>query len=141
MELAVEKSREFRSFLNRLTIYCGGTNFLDGYILAAIGPALVHLEPILQLNSFWRGAIGAAALMGILIGGPIFGYLSDKVGRKLPFMIIPLAMAVLSILSMFVTSAEQLFIIRFLLGLVIGADYPVLLLICLSILRQIDAEQ
>jgi putative MFS transporter len=124
LELAVEKSREFRSFLNRLTIYCGGTNFLDGYILAAIGPALVHLEPILQLNSFWRGAIGAAALMGILIGGPIFGYLSDKVGRKLPFMIIPLAMAVLSVLSMFVTSAEQLFIIRFLLGLVIGADYP-----------------
>ncbi|WP_296828203.1 MFS transporter [uncultured Megasphaera sp.] len=124
MEFAVEKSQEFRSFLNRLTLLGGGTNFLDGYILACIGPALVHLGPILQLNSFWKGAIGSAALMGILVGAPIFGYLSDKVGRKLPFMVIPLAMAILSIASMFVTSAEMLFVCRFLLGMVIGADYP-----------------
>lgn len=118
------QEKDFNAFLNRLTVYCGSTNFLDGYILAAIGPALVHLGPILNLNSFWTGAIGAGSLIGILVGGPIFGYVSDKVGRKLPFMVIPIAMAILSILSMFVTSAEQLFIVRFLLGLVIGSDYP-----------------
>ena len=118
------QERDFNAFLNRLTVYCGSTNFLDGYILAAIGPALVHLGPLLQLNSFWTGAIGAGSLIGILVGGPIFGYISDKVGRKLPFIVIPIAMAVLSILSMFVTSAEQLFVVRFLLGLVIGSDYP-----------------
>lgn len=93
------QEKDFNAFLNRLTVYCGSTNFLDGYILAAIGPALVHLGPILNLNLFWTGAIGAGSLIGILVGGPIFGYVSDKVGRKLPFMVIPIAMAILSILS------------------------------------------
>ncbi|MCI1750035.1 MAG: sugar porter family MFS transporter [Megasphaera cerevisiae] len=116
--------RNFDCFLKKLTVYCGGSSLLDGYILGVIGPALVHLGPILSLNSVWTGAIGAASLIGILVGGPIFGYLSDKVGRKLPFMIIPLAMAVLSVASMLITSQEQLFAVRFMLGLVIGADYP-----------------
>lgn len=56
------------------------------------------------IDVFWTGAIGSAALMGVLFGGPIFGYLSDKVGCKLPFVVIPLAMAALSIASIFVTN-------------------------------------
>lgn len=56
------------------------------------------------IDVFWTGAIGSAALIGVLFGEPIFGYLSDKVGRKLPFVVIPLAMAALSIASIFVTS-------------------------------------
>ena len=118
------QEKKFNSFLNKLTIYCGGTSLLDGYILTAIGPALIYLQPLLDLDVFWTGAIGSAALMGVLIGGPVFGYLSDKVGRKLPFVVIPLAMAALSIASIFVETPLQLFVIRFLAGVVVGSDYP-----------------
>lgn len=123
MVYSSERAVDFNSFLNKLTIYCGGSSLLDGYILAAIGPALIHLGPMLELDAFWKGAIGAGALMGILVGGPVFGHVSDMVGRKKPFILIPLAMAILSIASIFVTGPVELFIIRFMFGLVIGADY------------------
>ena len=116
--------QNFDTFLDRLTLYCGGTSLLDGYILTVIGPALMHLRPLMGIDVFWTGAIGSAALMGVLFGGPIFGYLSDKIGRKAPFVAIPFAMAVLSIASIFVTGPTGLFIIRFLAGVVVGADYP-----------------
>ena len=124
MEYSQVQNKDFNSFLNRLTFLCGGTSLLDGYILSCIGPALLYLGPLLMLDAFWTGAIGAATLIGILIGGPIFGYISDKVGRKRPFMAIPLAMAILSIACLFVTTPVQLFIVRLLLGMVIGSDYP-----------------
>lgn len=116
--------QNFDTFLDRLTLYCGGTSLLDGYILTVIGPALMHLRPLMGIDVFWTGAIGSAALMGVLFGGPIFGYLSDKIGRKAPFVAIPFAMAVLSIASIFVTGPTGLFIIRFLAGVVVGSDYP-----------------
>lgn len=114
---------DFNKFINRLTISCGLSSLIDGYILASIGPALITLGPLLHLDNWWTGAIGAGALMGILVGGPIFGTVSDIVGRKKPFILIPLAFAVLSIVICFVQSKEMLFVIRFLFGLVIGADY------------------
>lgn len=114
---------DFNKFINKLTIFCGLSSLIDGYILASIGPALIALGPILNLDNWWTGAIGAGALMGILVGGPIFGSVSDAVGRKKPFIIIPLAFAVLSIAICFVQSKTALFAIRFLFGLVIGADY------------------
>jgi putative MFS transporter len=114
---------DFNKFINKLTVYCGLSSLIDGYILASIGPALIALGPLLHLDNWWTGAIGAGALMGILVGGPIFGNVSDAVGRKKPFIIIPLAFAILSIAICFVQSTTALFVIRFLFGLVIGADY------------------
>jgi putative MFS transporter len=118
-----EPEANFNKFINKLTIYCGLSSLIDGYILASIGPALIALGPLLHLDNWWTGAIGAGALMGILVGGPVFGTVSDAIGRKKPFVLIPLAFAILSIAICFVESTITLFIIRFMFGLVIGADY------------------
>jgi len=112
-------------FLRRLTICCGGGPFLDGYILVIIGVALPQLVLYFKLDEFWSGLIGAASLAGLFIGGMVFGYVTDLVGRKVMYIITPLLLAVVSVLQMFVSTPLELFILRFFVGMVVGADYSI----------------
>lgn len=112
-------------FLKRLTVYSGGGPFLDGYILVIIGVALLQLDPELKLTDFWKGMIGASALVGLLVGGAVFGYVTDLMGRQLMYQVDLIAIIVLSVFQVVVTSAWQLVVLRFLLGIAVGADYPI----------------
>ncbi|MED1472637.1 MFS transporter [Bacillus salipaludis] len=98
---------------------------MDGYILSIIGIALTQLSPQLHLNAFWTGLIGASALAGIFIGGLILGYLTDLIGRQVMYTIDLALIIVVSILQMFVHNAWELCILRLLIGIAIGADYPI----------------
>ncbi len=112
-------------FLKKLAIYTSGGPFLDGYILTIIGMALLQLQPELQLDSFWTGMIGAAALVGLLVGGAVFGYVTDLTGRQFMYKIDLIGIIIFSILQMFVSTPAELGILRFLIGLAVGADYPI----------------
>ncbi len=112
-------------FHRRLTLYSSGGPFIDAYVLSIIGVALVQAEDALSLSSVTIGLIGASALVGIFFGGLIFGYVTDKVGRQKMYTIDLLLLIVGSILCLFVQEAWQLIALRFLLGLAIGADYPI----------------
>ncbi|GAB3627575.1 MFS transporter [Pandoraea terrae] len=79
----------------------------------------------LHLSVVWQGLIGASALIGIFIGGPLGGALADRVGRR-PMFTIDLAIFVVgSVAQFFVTDAWQLFAVRVLMGIAIGADYSI----------------
>lgn len=108
-----------------LTIFSAGGPFLDGYMLSIIGMALVPLNKAFEINSFWNGLLGASALIGIFLGGLFFGNLADRIGRELMYRVNLIAFLVLTILQIFATNVEQLFIIRLILGMAIGADYPI----------------
>jgi len=112
-------------FLKKLTIYTSGGPFLDGYILTIIGMALLQLEPQLQLDTFWTAMIGAAALIGLLVGGAIFGYVTDLIGRQVMYQLDLIAIIILSIMEMFISTPLELVIVRFLIGIAVGADYPI----------------
>lgn len=122
--LVVEDS-PLTPFLAKLTVYTSGGPFLDGYILTIIGMALLQLEPALSLNAFWMGMVGAAALFGLLVGGAIFGYVTDLTGRQFMYQIDLVAIIIFSILQMFVSNVWELTILRFLIGVAVGADYPI----------------
>jgi putative MFS transporter len=55
----------------------------------------------------------------------LFGYFTDRVGRQFRYIADLIALALFSILSAFAGEAWQLVILRFLLGVTIGADYPI----------------
>ncbi|MFE4351680.1 MFS transporter [Peribacillus butanolivorans] len=112
-------------FHMKLTIFTAGGPFLDGYILSIVAMALIPLNQSFEINGLWNGLLGSSALIGIFIGGIIFGYLTDRVGRESMYRLDLIAFLVLSILQIFATNVEQLFIIRVLLGIAIGADYPI----------------
>ncbi|MFE3281354.1 MFS transporter [Nocardia sp. NPDC059239] len=113
------------SFHKKLTLYSSGGPFIDGYSLTVIGVALITLKPALQLSSTEVGLIGAASLVGVFVGGLLFGYITDKIGRHIMYVADLLALALFSILSAFAGETWQLILLRFLLGSAIGADYPI----------------
>ena len=113
------------AFHKRLTLFSAGGPFLDGYALTIIGIALVSMKPQLGLNSLDVGLIGAAALVGIFVGGVVFGYVTDKVGRRVMYVADLVGLVAVSIASAFVAEVWQLVALRFVLGVAIGADYPI----------------
>ena len=113
------------AFHRRLTLFSSGGPFLDGYILGIIGIALVQAGPALSMSTLWTSLIGASALVGVFIGGLVFGPVTDRIGRKLMYMIDLAAIVVLSVLQFFVTTDWQLGLLRLLIGIAVGADYPI----------------
>ncbi|MFV0460932.1 MAG: MFS transporter [Actinomycetales bacterium] len=114
-----------RRFMWRLIIVLTGGMLLDGYILGVIGPVTPALEAELGLNATQIGLVAAMALLGILIGSPLGGWAADKWGRKPLFMIDMSLFVIASIMQFFTGSAETLMLIRFLMGVAIGAEYSV----------------
>ncbi|HEY0187938.1 MAG TPA: MFS transporter [Cellulomonas sp.] len=112
-------------FLRRVTLFSSGGPFLDGYVLSIIGVALVQLGPELGLDAAQTGAVGVAALVGLFLGTSIGGWLTDRIGRKRMFVIDILGIGLLSVATSFVPNALLLVVLRFGIGLFIGADYPI----------------
>ena len=93
--------------------------------MVIIGVALEQLTPLLHLDAEWIGLLGAATLVGLFVGTSLFGYISDRVGRRKMFLVDIIAIGLISIATMFVTSPVELLVMRVLIGIVIGADYPI----------------
>lgn len=114
-----------KRFMWRLIIVLTGGMLLDGYILGVIGPVTPTLESDLGLSATQVGLVAAMALLGILIGSPLGGWAADKWGRKPLFMIDISLFVVASLLQFAAGTVLTLMIIRFLMGVAIGAEYSV----------------
>ncbi|WP_425604919.1 MFS transporter [Actinomycetospora termitidis] len=112
-------------FHKKLALFSSGGPFLDGFVLSIIGIALVQASPALGLSSSAEGLVGAAALIGIFLGGFLGGWLTDIFGRHHLFTIDLIAIIGLSAAQFFVTEAWQLIVLRLLIGVAVGADYPI----------------
>ena len=114
-----------RRFMTRLVAVLIGGMFLDGFILGIMGTVISPISAELHFSELWEGLIAASALLGILIGSPLGGWLADKFGRKPLFMADMALFCVGSVLQFFVDSAWQLFLVRLLMGIAIGVEYSV----------------
>src|SRR5580692_1924861 len=115
----------FSAFHRRIALYSCGGPFCDGYILGIIAVALNPISSELGLSAGWQGLIGAASLVGMLFGGLIFGYLTDLVGRRVMYSADLLVLIVASAAQFWVHDRMSLLVLRFVLGLAAGADYPI----------------
>lgn len=113
------------AFHRKLTVYSAGGPFLDGYVLSIIGVAMLQITNALQLSAFWEGLIAASALIGVFLGGFLGGWFTDKYGRKVLYLVDLIAIVGFSVAQFWVESAWALFAWRLLIGIAVGADYPI----------------
>jgi putative MFS transporter len=105
--------------------------FLDGYDLFIISVVLLFIKPIwintlpLPDRSIVMGFIAASALIGMFVGAFTLGHYTDRIGRKTMYVIDLIFFVVFAGLSALAQDVYQLIIFRFLLGIGIGADYPI----------------
>ncbi len=109
----------------RVVIALGITWVLDGLevtIVGALGPRLQE-HATLSLSSVQVGAIGTVYLAGGITGALIFGYLTDKLGRKKLFLVTLGWYTLFTVLSAFSINFAMFAVFRFLTGMGIGGEY------------------
>lgn len=78
MNQSIIDTQPYGRFHRKLFLLSSAGPFLDGYILSVIGAANTGATDELGLTSFDAGLVGAAALIGVLIGGLVFGPVTDR---------------------------------------------------------------
>ncbi|MEM3972674.1 MAG: MFS transporter [Saccharolobus sp.] len=109
----------------RAFLLSSGGFLLDGYDLSVISFAIIFISSQLKLNPSETGLVSSASLIGMLFGSLLFGFLSDKMGRKKLMTVDLIFFSVFALTSAISTNFYELFISRLLLGIGIGGDYPI----------------
>ena len=99
--------------------------FMDGLDLFIIAVALPLVNIQFSPTKRELGLIGAASPIGAILGATGLGYLTDLMGRKKLYVGSMVLFVVFSFLCAIAWNAESLILFRFLLGIGIGADYPI----------------
>jgi MFS transporter, putative metabolite transport protein len=114
-----------RKFLRRITSATAFGEGLDGYDLGIISVVLPLIITEFDMSALQQGLIAASTLAGIFFGAPVIGLLADRFGRRTIFLIDLIAFVVIGLAQAFVGDFLWLFILRFALGLAIGAEYAI----------------
>ena len=122
----IESGEISKSTLKVLALSGAGV-FMDGYDLFIISVAALPIESAFGISptSVEASAILSAALLGAVVGAVLFGNLADRLGRKKLYVIDLLFFVVFGAASAFSQNVWELIVFRFLLGIGIGADYPI----------------
>jgi len=98
--------------------------FIDGYDLLAIGSVLLFLKPYFHMGSGEVSLVSFIGFLGAAIGMIVVGDFADRYGRRTVFVINLFAFVVFAVITAFVTNVAELMVLRFLMGLAVGADAP-----------------
>lgn len=125
MTLEGLESPKVQRFQRRVTFLSAGGTFLDGFDLTVIAVALPLIASDWDVDPLQKSLLVSSAIIGSFIGASWLGNLTDRFGRKAMYVVDLLAFVVFAGLSAFSMDVWQLIVFRFLLGVGIGADYPI----------------
>lgn len=108
-----------------LWLLSAGLIALDGFDFFIIGVAIPFIERDFGINAAQTGALAVAALAGSLLGALTLGPITDRVGRQLMLVVDIALFIVASTGAALAWNIESLIAFRFLVGVAIGADYPI----------------
>lgn len=108
-----------------LWLLSAGLIALDGFDFFVIGVAIPFLSRDFGLSATAIGAIATAAVAGSLVGSLTLGPITDRVGRQRMLMVDVAIFVLATAGTALAWNAASLIAFRFLVGVGIGADYPI----------------
>src|SRR5262249_31230675 len=99
--------------------------FLDGLDLFIVGVALPLIGHQFTTDPWVVGLVGAASPLGAMVGAFLLGPLTDRLGLKPMYLVYLLFFILFALLSALAWDVPSLIVFRLLLGVGIGADYPI----------------
>ena len=113
-----------QGFHFRTWLTAGMGFFTDAYDLFIIGVVSTLLTPLWHLTTLDLMLLNSSALFAAVLGALVFGRLMDRMGRKAVYGIEAVLLAGGALLSAFSTSFWMLLVLRFIVGIGVGGDYP-----------------
>lgn len=95
---------------------------VEAWDLYSIAFVLIFIREQYQPDPLLLGLAAAGTQGGALIGALLGGWLSDKIGRRIMFLVTMVMFIALALAQAFVTGIGWLILIRFLLGVPLGSD-------------------
>lgn len=111
-------------FHKRVFALCTLLMIVDGYDMISYGSVVQTLMVEWEMTAQQGGYLGAAALVGMLIGGMFVAPLADRFGRKNLLLGCLIASATFSLGCALSFNFETLFLARTLVGVALGAMVP-----------------
>jgi AAHS family 4-hydroxybenzoate transporter-like MFS transporter len=119
------EGRKLNGFIVRLLVLSTLITFFDGYDLQSLSFAAPQIVRDLHIPRASFGQIFAVGLFGIMLGGFMFGWLGDRIGRRPSIIIAAACFGVLTFATAFASNAMEFTVLRFVDGLAIGGLVPV----------------
>jgi len=110
-------------FHQKLTVSAGLGWSMVGYIVSIIGVATLPIATALHLDTYMQGMVAAMELIGVFFGGFLGGWLTDRFGRRIPYLCTPLIFGAVSLSMYWVHDAVSMGALRVLSGLAVGIEY------------------
>jgi len=115
---------KFGAFQMGLCILCGMCLIMDGFDVQAMGYVAPAILKEWHVPNAQFGPVFGAGLFGILVGSLLFSMLADKIGRRPVLIGATLCFSVLTFLTAHAANVNQMLLIRFFAGTVLGAIMP-----------------
>jgi AAHS family 4-hydroxybenzoate transporter-like MFS transporter len=116
--------QKLSGFLIGLVLISWFITFFDGLDSNMISFAAPYFGSEYHLSKVQLGNIFSMGLFGTLVGGFIFGYIGDKIGRRPAILLAAGGFGVLTMTFTFASSYWPLFALRFLNGIPLGGMLP-----------------
>jgi len=116
--------RKLSGFNYRLIILSWLITVFDGFDMMMISFTAPYMRDELGLSKTMLGNVFSAGTAGAVIGGFLFSYIGDRIGRRPTVILTAFGFGILTVLTAFAQSYPTLLLLRFLDGMAIGGMLP-----------------
>jgi MFS transporter, AAHS family, 4-hydroxybenzoate transporter len=120
------ESQRLNSFVIRLVVISWLVTFFDGFDLNVIAFAAPYLQSQYSLDHAALGAVFASGSAGALLGGLLFGFIGDRVGRRRAIVVSVGLFGLFTLLLAAADRTSQLLLARFVGGIALGGALPLI---------------